>query len=443
MGIGFEVACTIKCFLCCKPVHKHEKDRETKEERYQYGRGPYNTKLQGARVCEKGDIMKRKSVKTKGAALLLVMAMAAASMTGCGGKEDAKEPTKEVDFADITGNNNSNTDNPDTAPETPDIQESSTEQQIEESREGMYRSEITNEWIDESLKNQRPIAVMVDNEKAALPHYGLTEADVVYEIMNSTANGRITRLMAIVKDWGKIEQFGSIRSTRSTNIMLAAEWNAVLCHDGGPYYVDDWLAKKYSANFSGGFSRVDNGKKREFTEYICAGDLDKKFANSKYSTEYNEYYPGQHYFFSDTEIDLSNVGNAVACTNIELPFPHNSSKLQYNESTGTYDYYEYGQAHTDPQHGNAQLTFKNVLLQETDFNELDDNGYLIYNAIDSGRSAYYITNGKAIEVSWIKAGESDKTIYLSKETGEEIELNTGKTYVALVPADSWSKVVIQ
>ena len=51
----------------------------------------------------------------------------------------------------------------------------------------MYRSEITNEWIDESLQNQRPIAVMVDNEKKALPHFGLTEADVVYEMMNSTA----------------------------------------------------------------------------------------------------------------------------------------------------------------------------------------------------------------------------------------------------------------
>lgn len=110
--------------------------------------------------------------------------------------------------------------------------ESSVEQEpVEETREGMYRSEITNEWIDESLKNQRPVAIMVDNEKTALPHYGLTEADVVYEIMNSTANGRITRLMAIVKDWGKIQQFGSVRSTRPTNIMLAAEWNAVLCHD--------------------------------------------------------------------------------------------------------------------------------------------------------------------------------------------------------------------
>ena len=176
--------------------------------------------------------MKRKNIRNKSIALLLVAAMAAASMTACGNKEDsAKEPATEINFADLTGGGSSGGSD---APETPDVAEPVTEPETqEESREGMYRSEITNEWIDESLKNQRPIAVMVDNEKTALPHYGLTEADVVYEIMNSTANGRITRFMAIVKDWGKIEQFGSIRSTRSTNIMLAAEWNAVLCPDGG------------------------------------------------------------------------------------------------------------------------------------------------------------------------------------------------------------------
>ena len=68
---------------------------------------------------------------------------------------------------------------------------------------------------------------------------------------------------------------------------------------------------------------------------------------------------------------------------------------------------------------------------------------MLFRSIDSGRDAYYITNGKAIEVTWIKAGESDKTIYLDKQTGEEIELNTGKTYVALVPSDSWNNVVIR
>jgi hypothetical protein len=283
---------------------------------------------------------------------------------------------------------------------------------------------------------------MVDNEKTALPHYGLTEADVVYELMNSTANNRITRLMAIVKDWGSIEQFGSVRSTRPTNIMLAAEWNAVLCHDGGPYYIDEWLAKSYSANFSGGFSRISNGKSYEFTEYICAGDLESKFSSSKYTTEYNSYYQGQHYQFSNSEIDLGTKSGAIDCKEIALPFPHNSSTLKYNESTGTYDYYEYGSAHTDPQHGNAQLTFKNLLIQNTTFSQLDENGYLIYNAIGSG-DAYYITDGKAVSVKWIKSGESDRTIYLDLDTGEEIELNTGKTYVALVPSDSWTSVDIK
>lgn len=383
--------------------------------------------------------MKRKDMKNKSIALTIAMTLVAASLSGCGSKDDNKqqEPATEINFSDIANNSNNTEEQTEEAP-------TETEEEVEEeTREGMYRSEITNEWIDESLKDQRPVAIMVDNEKLALPHYGLTEADVVYEIMNSTANGRITRFMAIVKDWGSIEQFGSIRSTRPTNIMLAAEWNAVLVHDGGPFYIDDWIAKNYSANFSGGFTRIKNGKATEYTEYVCTGDLDSRFSKSKYSTEYNEYYPGQHFFFSNSEINLSAEDGAFDCKEIELPFPHNQSTLKYNEETGTYDYYEYGQAHKDPQHNNAQLTFKNLLIQDCTFSQLDPNGYLIYNAIDSGRDAYFITNGKAVEVSWIKAAESEPTIFVNKQTGEQIELNTGKTYVSLVPSDSWNKVVIK
>lgn len=307
----------------------------------------------------------------------------------------------------------------------------------------MYRSELTNEWIDASLAQQRPVAIMVDNESIALPHYGLTEADVVYEMMNSTANGRITRLMAVVKDWGKITQFGSIRSTRPTNIMLAAEWNAVLCHDGGPFYINDWIAKDYSANLSGGFSRINNGKPREFTEYICTGELSRRIQAAGYTKEYNAYYPGKHFTFSDTEIDLTGKAGAVNCTQIELPFPHNKSKLVYNAATGTYDYYEYGKAHTDPLHNNAQLTFKNLLIQDTTFTQLDKNGYLIYNAIDAGRAGYYITNGKAVPIMWAKTGENTPTVYFDALTGAPIQINTGKTYIALVPSDSFANIVIR
>ncbi len=307
----------------------------------------------------------------------------------------------------------------------------------------MYRSELTNKWIDASLAMQRPVAIMVDNESKALPHYGLTEADVVYEMMNSTANGRITRLMAIVKDWDKITRFGSIRSTRPTNVMLAAEWNAVLCHDGGPFYINDWIAKDYSANLSGGFSRIKNGKPREFTEYICTGELSRRMQGAGYSREYNAFYPGKHFTFSEVEIDLTGRAGAVNCTQIDLPFPHNQSKLVYNAVTKTYDYYEYGKAHTDPQHNNAQLTFKNLLIQDTTFTQLDKNGYMIYNAIDTGRAGYYITNGKAVAVTWAKTGENTPTVYYDVMTGKPIEINTGKTYIALVPSDSFANIVIR
>ncbi len=56
-------------------------------------------------------------------------------------------------------------------------------------------SELTGLEISDALVNQRPVAVMVDNEKTALKHYGTGEADIVYEMMNSTANGRITRFI--------------------------------------------------------------------------------------------------------------------------------------------------------------------------------------------------------------------------------------------------------
>ena len=314
----------------------------------------------------------------------------------------------------------------------------------EETREGMYRSELTNEWIDESLKNQRPIAAMVDNEKTALPHYGLSEADVVYELMNSTKNGYITRFMVLVKDWGSIEQLGSIRSVRPTNFELAPEWDAVVCHDGGPFYIDAYLSNPWVDHFSGTFSRVDNGKPREFTEYILSGDLEKNFKNSGVSTEYTEYYEGPHFQFTSESnpVDLSADSNSIDCTFIDLPFDHNQSELEYDAASGTYLYSEYGEAHLDPGNNNTQLAFKNVLIQNARYEEFDDNGYMIFKTKESGRDGYYITDGKAIPITWTKESDTSPTRYYDMD-GNEITLNTGKTYIAFVGENFWSELVIE
>lgn len=309
--------------------------------------------------------------------------------------------------------------------------------------EGMYRSELTNELLDESLKNQRPIAAMVDNESIALPHYGLSKADVVYEMMNSTLNGRITRFMALVKDWEQIEQLGSIRSVRPTNVILASEWNAVLCHDGGPFYNDKYFEEPSADHFSGTFSRVDNGKAREYTEYIVSGDLESNFERTGVDREYNSYYEGPHYQFAteSNPVDLSGEEGVIDAKLIDLPFQHNKSYLEYNEEDGLYYYYEYDKAHVDPGNGNAQLCFKNLLIQSCGFTQLDEHGYMIFDCYSPGYG-YYVTNGKAIYVSWKKDSMTSPTRYYDS-VGNEITLNTGKTYVGLVPVDDWPDLVIE
>ena len=366
--------------------------------------------------------------------LFLILALTAAvAFTGCKDKEEETESSAPAPTIQVVTEN-------------PVITTEVEEAPMEESREGMYRSELTNEWIDEALTDQRPIAAMVDNEKTALPHYGLSKADIVYEMTNSTLNDGVTRFMVLFKDYRSIDQIGSIRSVRPTNLVIAPEWDAIVCHDGGPFYIDDYLANDYVDHFSGTFSRVDNGKSREFTEYILSGDMDKNFSNSSVSETYTSYYKGQNHFNFAPDgqpQDLSSYSDAKSATSIQLPFKHNKPSLSYDEASEKYLYSEYGQAHKDPGNGDAQLAFDNVLLQNARYVKFDDNGYMMFYAKDTGREGYYITKGKAIKITWTKPEDDCEPTRYYDTDGNEITINTGKTYIALIPDDIYSGLSIQ
>lgn len=363
---------------------------------------------------------------------------------------DAQNSAESAAGSDSSGE--AQTDNAaseDTAPDAADQAEDPSDEAPEEDSgtplpvpEGQYLSELTGLPIDKDLEMQRPIAVMIDNEIKALPHYNTAGADIVYEMMNSTANDRITRLMCIYKDWEDLPQTGSIRSVRPTNILVAQEYDAVICHDGGPFHINDYFSR-YPYHFSGTFSRVNNGKAREFTEYILKGDLDRNFARTGWSKEYSEA-PTPHFNFADygttTNLDDWDADGIRTANHIELPFYHNKSKLVYNEETKTYDYYEYGKQHLDAE-TKAPLTFTNVLLQDCSFHQYDKNGYLIYNCIDKFQFAYYCTEGKNISILWTKEGEGGVTRFFNA-SGEEIKINPGKTYIGIIPDDTWDEVKI-
>ncbi len=376
-------------------------------------------------------------------ALLLMLGLSIALIfTGCGKDKDeeSEEPTTEaVAEAPAMVMQEVQTDTP--------VDEAPAAEESDVPPDGMVANQLTGEWIDESLADQRPIAVMIDDEKTALPHFGVSEADIIYEIMNSTQNDGVTRFMAMFKDYNAVKQIGSIRSTRPTNLQTMPEWNAVLCHDGGPFWNDSFYKNPFVERFSGTFSRVDNGKPREFTEYALEGDVDKNFKNTGYSKTYNEYYRGDHYNFATraNPNTLDQYSSAQPVNKVTIPFHHNKPWLEYNADEGVYYYFQYGDKEVDAGNGNKQVCFKNLLLQGARLEKLDDHGYMILHTNDGDykdgdtRKGWYITNGKAIKVSWTKMDDTYPTRYYD-ENGEEIKINVGKTYVAIMPSDDFEDI---
>ena len=288
---------------------------------------------------------------------------------------------------------------------------------------------------------------MIDNDERALDHYGISHADVLYEMTNSTKNKGITRLMAIIKDYEDIELIGSMRSARPSYIQLMTEWNAVYCYFGGPFYIDDYIAKDHVDSLNGNAGntwnkRADNGKATEFTAYAYGAGL-KSTIEDKWGLDYNDYYEGPHYQFASESnpVDLSTVTGSMSGIEVNLPFPLNKPYFEYNEADGLYYRWEYGEPHIDAETG-KQLAFENILLQNAKYVVFDENGYMMFHSIDYDREGYYLTNGKVIPVTWTKEDECSPTRYFNDD-GEEITLNTGKTYVALIPDDIWNNMKIK
>ena len=53
--------------------------------------------------------------------------------------------------------------------------------------------------------------------------------------------------------------------------------------------------------------------------------------------------------------------------------------------------------------------------------------------IDNTHDGYYFTKGKAIHIRWEKTSDYEPTRYYD-DNGNEIQLNTGKTYIAVAQA---------
>ncbi len=300
--------------------------------------------------------------------------------------------------------------------------------------DGKIRSYLTGEMVDVEKANRRPLAIMMSNDKEAMPNYGINRAGVVYE---APVEASMNRYMAILEDYDDLDRIGSVRSCRTYYVYFAREFNAIYAHFGQSTFAKPYL--KYIDNINGieGIGTVayyrSKDKKSPHNAYASFDGIQKAIKQLGYSQEYPESYQGHYQFVVDgAQINLEE--NSLDAYKVIPGYAYNKPYFLYNEDDGLYYRYQYGDVHRGSE---GPIAVKNIIIQYC------SAGYYAttqYRNIDvhAPQYGFYITNGRAIALSWEKDGEFGVTHYYN-DKHEEIILNQGKTWVCIVPTIDFSK----
>lgn len=285
--------------------------------------------------------------------------------------------------------------------------------------------------VNEDSKS-RPYAVMINNNHAAWPQCGIGDAYIVYEII---AEGGITRMMALYKDQDTAK-IGSIRSARHYFIDYAEENDAIFVHWGGSPQAYSRLTSIDSIDglaLEGSVFFRDTTLKRDYehTGFTSMENV-KEYAEKKgYTRDTNKDLLLN---YSIEEIDMASIENVKTADNVTIKYSdYHSTSYKYDEDKKVYYRSMSGKANIDLETG-EQYTAKNIIAYSVENYTLSDGenkGRQEIKNVGTGKG-YYITEGKAIPITWEKESHSAQTIY-KYENGEELKVNDGNTFIQIYP----------
>lgn len=283
------------------------------------------------------------------------------------------------------------------------------------------------------VSNQRPVAVMVNNFHQARPQSGLSNADIVYEIL---AEGDITRFLAIFQS-NIPEKIGPVRSARDYYINLANGYHAIfISHGHSPKAkqmmesgVIDSLNGLY---YDGTLFKRDPNRYAPHNSYVTKdgikeGALIKKY---KFKEDVKALLFSQEQAFDSTWKKISNA--SIFYSNDA----RNNVTYKYDDDTTSFSRIQNGVIAKDALN-DKQLAIKNILIVEAEHQVLDSYGRRFVNINGSGKG-YYLTEGMKKEIKWKNVGGR---IIPFDEAEKEIPLLPGQTWINFVP--NFSSVTIK
>jgi len=296
---------------------------------------------------------------------------------------------------------------------------------------GHMLSELTGLYIREEIANQRPFAVVINNENQALPQSGLMQADIIYEVL---AEGSITRLVAIFQDFDA-EMIGPVRSTREYFTYFALDHGAIMAHHGGSITGYNAISNRGipavdGMRYDGTVFWRDAERRRtrglEHSSYTSAQNLLDISVQRGFDMAARENL-GLFAFYDElTQPAPDNLANIVT-----VPFhPNHATSFEYNPDTNLY--YKFlgnGAPHMDAA-TDEQLTVANVLIQITNMRVIDAEGRRDVTIVGGG-DGFLATNGTYSRVHWQRDNVAGPTRWYD-ENGRQLTVNRGRTWISVI-----------
>ncbi|MEM7128927.1 MAG: DUF3048 domain-containing protein [Chloroflexota bacterium] len=279
---------------------------------------------------------------------------------------------------------------------------------------------------------QRPLIVCINNDFAARPQMGTSQADVMYEYLMEGYG--ITRFSGVFYG-DDVAQIGPIRSARLINNYMGVLYDGGLVCSGAsdpvryilkhqvpfPYLdidLDDPSNSRYTTNVGSDYRtrlRTDTGKLRRWL-----ADWGSEKPGALRGFTFGSYPEG-----------------GTPATTISIPYPGINSVSYQHNGNGQYLRFLGGTPHIDG-NGSGQLKFENVIVQyvsheTTDIVE-DSLGSLSIrlNLFGSGRAILF-RDGMAFDGSWRSDSGGDMPRFFSSN-GQEVPLKAGRSWISVVPA---------
>ena len=296
---------------------------------------------------------------------------------------------------------------------------------------------LTGRPMEPEYENLRPVAVMLNNLKAAQPQLGTSLADIIYEV---PAEGGITRMMALYQtlEGEDVGTLGSIRSSRPYYLELALGHDALYVHAGGSPEAYSDIAAWGVDNMDGvnGGSDAEifwrDAERRKTMGYehsmLTSGEnILGYLAEDHFRTEHKS-----NYTYSQKFVEDGTPLNGETAEHVSVKFSqYKTGTFDFDAASGKYLVGQYGREYVDGNTG-EQVGVTNLLVLKTDISVIsgDTYGRLTVKTTGRGDGAYFC-GGKTIPIHWSRKGRNSPFAYT---TMGDIPLNLGQgnSYVCII-----------